>query len=168
MKKTILIYAICLCTFALTGQSNAIDKLFADKTTSEDFNYTSISSSMFGSISKSTENSAEINEIISNLKGLKLLKTERNPMDFYLSAKGKIESAGYEELMSVKEKGSNVVFYTTIPNGKIVKELILLVGNKQSSVMMSFTGNINLDKISKLGKALNFEGADKLKRLEDK
>jgi hypothetical protein len=170
MKKLFLLIlnVLFLFTAVTLAQSNAIDKLFADKTSSDDFNYVSISDKMFGSISKSNENNAEFKEIVASLKGLKVLKTEKNPLEFYNSARLKIEAGGYEELMSVKEKGSNVIFFVTGSQGNIVKELILLVGNKQNAVLMSFTGNINLDKISKIGKAFNIEGADKLDKLQNR
>ncbi|MBK7096651.1 MAG: DUF4252 domain-containing protein [Saprospiraceae bacterium] len=170
MKKLfLLILNLALFATAVSfAQSNAIDKLFTDKTTNEDFNYVSISANMLSSISKSNENNAEIKEIIASLKGLKVLKTEKNPLEFYNSARLKIGLGGYEELMSVKEKGSNVIFFSTGSQGNIVKELILLVGNKQNAVLMSFTGNINIDKISKIGKAFNIEGADKLDKLQNR
>ena len=170
MKKIFLL-PLNIALFAITtsfAQSNAIDKLFAEKTVSDDFKYVSISDKMFGTISKSDNNDPEIKEILANLKGLKVLKTEVSALEFYTSARSKLEMNGYEELMSVREKGSNITFYITGSSGKTVKELLLLVGNKQEAVLMSFTGSINLDKISKIGKALNLEGADKLDKLKKK
>lgn len=170
MKKLFLsiLNVVIFATGFSYAQSNAIDKLFSEKTTNDDFNYVSISANMFSSISKSNENNEEIKEIIASLKGLKVLKTEKNPFEFYNTARSKCENNGYEELMSVKEKGSNVIFYTTGSKGNIVKELILLVANRQNAVLMSFTGNINLDKISKIGKAFNIEGTDKLDNLKNR
>lgn len=167
MKKIFLMmFNLAFVAISISfAQSNAIDKLFAEKTLSDDFNYVSVSDKMFGSISKSDDNDPEIKEILASLKGLKILKTKINPLDFFSSSRSKLNNSDYEELMSIKENGSNIMFFITGSSGNTVKELVLLVGNKQEAVLMSFTGNINLDKISKIGKILKFDGADKLDNL---
>ena len=50
----------------------------------------------------------------------------------------------------------------------MINELLLLVGGKDEFVMVSFIGNIDLNKISKLAKVLDVEGAEHLDKLEDR
>lgn len=166
MKKTILIFIILMKIFsAISAQTNAVEKLFSSEIEKSEFKFVSISEKMFGSISKSEENNADVKEVVSNLKGLKVLQTKTNPTDFFNQAKSRFSNSSYEEYMAMKEKGSNVVFYVSGLNGKYAKELVLMVGSKENTVILDFIGNINLDKISKLAKAFNLEGADKLDKL---
>ncbi|MBK7637736.1 MAG: DUF4252 domain-containing protein [Saprospiraceae bacterium] len=52
-------------------------------------------------------------------------------------------------------------------NGTI-NELLLLVGGKTEFVMMSFVGNIDLNKIAKLAKKLDIDGAEHLDKVRKK
>jgi hypothetical protein len=44
----------------------------------------------------------------------------------------------------------------------------MLVGSKEEFVLISVTGNIDLDKVSKLGETLNIKNMDELKNFEKK
>jgi hypothetical protein len=68
--------------------------------------------------------------------------------------------------MTVRDEGTNVEFLVK-DTGDIINELLLLVGGDEF-VMMSFVGNIDLDKISKLANSLDIDGAQHLDKLEDK
>lgn len=167
MRKTfyfIILIVISSINTALS-QSNSIDKFFSKEANNANFTQVVVSDKMLGMLSEKEGYDQEIKDILSKLNGLNILKTEKSPNDFFNLAKSKYKSSNYEELMSVKDHGSNVVFYSTGSNGRTVKELVMLIGNSSQTVLMSFTGNINLDEISKLGQALDIQGADKLKEL---
>ena len=51
--------------------------------------------------------------------------------------------------------------------GDIVNELLLLVGGDSEFALLSFTGNIDLKKVGKLGKMLDIDHIDKLERMEE-
>lgn len=165
MKKISLIIVL-LSAFSLSilAQNNAIDKLFESYSDNDDFTSVYISGKMFRSFTKSNNNN-DLDDVLSNLKGLHILTTEVNPLKFYKIAKDKLYNNGYDELMRVKEKGSNVLFFVRESDGESAKELILLVGESNNSVLMSFSGKINLDKISQLGSAVNFKGSENLDKL---
>ena len=74
--------------------------------------------------------------------------------------------SAYEELMTVKDGDSNVSFLIKDSDGgNIVNELLLLVGGQEDFVLMSFSGKIPLDKVSKLAKSINIDGAEHLDKL---
>ena len=79
----------------------------------------------------------------------------------------KITSEEYEELVTIKEKDSNIRFVTKESNGTI-SELLLLVGGNDEFVLMSFVGNIDLNKIAKLAKKLDIDGAEHLDKVKKK
>ncbi len=85
----------------------------------------------------------------------------------YTEANKRLNIKEYEELVTVREKDSNVRFVTKEANG-VINELLLLVGGKDEFVMMSFVGNIDLSKIARLAKKLNIDGAEHLDKINKK
>jgi len=168
MKKiNLLILALFFFAININAQNNAIDNLFEKYTDSDDFTSVYISGKMFSSITKS-KSDKDVDSVLSSLKGMNILTTEKNPKDFFKEAKSKLYNNGYDELMRVKDKGSNVFFFVKDSDGKIAKELVLLVGKDDETVLISFGGNINLDKISELGNTINIKGANKLGELKNR
>jgi len=108
-------------------------------------------------------------DISRGLDGIKVFITEDAYIakDMAATVKKYLKSSKLEELMRVKDKDANVKFY--IKHGKDedhVKELLLLVsdiehkefgvGNRKfESVLVSMTGDIDLNKISALTKKMN-------------
>ncbi len=73
----------------------------------------------------------------------------------------------YEEVMVVKDEGSNVRFLIRRQGGKIA-ELFLVVGGNDDNVAISIEGDIDMKSISKLSKVMNIEGMDKLNSIDKK
>ncbi len=167
MKKIQFLIIFLFAGISLMAQNNAVDKYFSKYMDNDDFTVVSVSGKMLSMISED-DNDPETDNILSSLKGINILTTEKNASNFYGEAKSKLYDSGYEELMKVKDKDSNVLFMVRGSDGKKVKELILLVGESDDTVLMSFTGDISLNKISKLGKSLNIQGAENLEKLEEK
>lgn len=166
MKKlSLILIVIAIFSTNIFSQNNAIDNLFSSYADNDDFTSVFINAKMFNSF-KNSNNTEDVDKILSSLKGLHILTTSKNTMKFYNTAKSKLYDNNYEELMRVKDGKSKVLFFVKDSNGNIAKELVLLVGEANETVLMSFTGNIDLDNISKLGKALNIKGADKLDKLD--
>lgn len=159
-------------TTSLFSQNSAIDKFFSSYENSEDFTVVYVSPKMFEMIAKITNDSKakdmqEIKELVKDIKGLKILTTKKDPMKYYTEASKKLPINEYEVLMTVKDKGDNVKFLTK-GSGDVVNELLLLVGGTNDFVLMSFVGNLNLSKISKLANKLELNGAEHLDKLKDK
>lgn len=170
MKKFSLILTLMLGFAGISfGQSDAIVKYFDKYMDNEEFTIVYISPKMFSMVSKVTpeDMDPEVKEIIKNLKGLRILTTSTNPLAFYKEAKAKINTSEYEVLMTVRDEGENVEFLVK-DNGDIINELLLLVGGSDEFVLMSFVGNIDLNKIAKLAKNINIDGMEHLENLEDK
>lgn len=167
MKKYILI-AVMAC-LPLSGFSQSLFDEF------EDMDLVSsvvVNKSMFNLLAKmdvevSDPEAKDFMEIVTRLKSLKVFTTEdagiaskmQSSVDKYL------KSANMEELMRVKDKEANVKFY--IRPGKDedhVSELLMLVSNmedlkvegrKIETVLLSLTGDIDLNKIGSLTKKMN-------------
>ncbi|WP_276167185.1 DUF4252 domain-containing protein [Zobellia alginiliquefaciens] len=107
-------------------------------------------------------------DIAKSLNNLKVFITEDKAIagDMKLSVDKYLKSAKLEELMRVKDKDANVKFY--IRAGKDddhVSELLMFVtgitndvnvnGRKVETVLLSLTGDIDLNKIGSLTKKMN-------------
>lgn len=115
----------------------------------------------------------DFKEIAQSLNGIKVFITEDKGIsaDMNLTVKKYLKSSSLEELMRVKDKGTNVKFY--IKSGKDedhVSELLMFVsginnanigihGRKFESVLVSLTGDIDLNKIGSLTEKMNLPKA---------
>lgn len=156
-----------LISSASFAQNDAIDKFFEDYQDNELFTMVYVSPKMFGMISKvaGDEFDGEIADVVKDIKGLKILTTKDTSKDYYKEANRRIDTKGYEVLLTARDKGQKVRFLTKT-SGDIVKELLLLVGGgEQEFVLMSFVGNLDLAKIAKLAKKLNIDGVEHLEKL---
>jgi hypothetical protein len=169
--KTLLSFALTLTFFTgIFAQNDAIDNFFQSYQDDENFTMVYVSPRMFQMVSKVMEgqDDEEIKDLVKDIKGLKILTTEVNPMQYYNQAIKKIPTNQYEILMTVRDKGSNVKFLTKETSKDVISELLLLVGGEDSFVLMSFVGELDLNKIAKLAKKLDLDGAEFLENLEDK
>lgn len=165
----VFLVAGCLSTAAM-AQTNAIDLFFSQYVEDENFTVVYISPKLFQMIGKldvdaiDDEEGQAIMEIAKDLRGLRILTTDINPMQYYKEAKGKINTKDYEVLMTVRDKdGDNVEFFvkeTAGGNGSVFDELFLLVGGEDDFVLLSFVGQIDIEKISKLADSIKDEDWD--------
>lgn len=170
MKFFTFIFSLTLLLAnSLNGQSDAIEKFFKDYQENDNFSSVYVSPKMFKMVSKATseQNNQELTSILQDLKGLRILTTKVNSEKVYKEANQRLAVKEYEELMTVREKNSNVRFLTK-ESGNTITELLLLVGSADEFTMLSFTGNIDLNKISKLAKSLDIQGAEHLDKIEKK
>lgn len=168
MKFKLSVFFAMLLTASMYGQSNAIDKFFSAYENDANFTVVTISPKMFDMVTNFTNemDNKEVKDMIKDIKGLKILTSEKEGMKYYNDAIKKLPVSEYEVLMTVKDKGNNVRFLTK-GKGDVVDELLLLVGGDQF-VMMSFVGKLDLNKIAKLAKTLDIEGSEHLDKLKNK
>ncbi len=169
MKSIFSLAILLFIGFTATAQLDAIERFFKDYQEDENFTVVYVSPKMFQMVSKATDGSEdkELSSIVKDLKGLRILTSKVNPDKIYKEANKRLNIKEYEELVTVREKDSNVRFVTKESNG-IINELLLLVGGKDEFVMMSFVGNIDLNKIAKLAKKLDIDGAEHLDKVNKK
>lgn len=169
MKKNIIIAIIAIIPFLGFSQS-MFDKY-------EDLDNVSavvVNESMFRLLSKinvevDDKEAQDFMDIAQNLKNLKVFITEDTKVstDMEATMEKYLKSASLQELMRVKDKDANVKFY--IKSGKDadhVSELLMFVtgiknvdveidNRKIETVLLSLTGDIDLNKIGSLTKKMN-------------
>lgn len=173
MKNLInLVILAVLTAFAapLSAQGDAIQKYFDKYMSDERFDMVYISPKMFEMVSKidleSDRVDPEVMDIIRDLKGLRILSYEGpEANNYYKEAQQKINVGEYEELLVARD-GDEHVHIRVKDSGDIVNELLLLVGGSNEFVLLSFTGNIDLKKVGKLGKVLDIKHIEELERID--
>ncbi len=173
--KTFL-FSICLILgYSISGfaQADAIDKYFDKYIEDERFTVVYISSKMFSLISKLDIESEDKQmqdaiKVVQDLRGLRILTTDTLGYKFYDEAIKKIDTKEYEVLMTVRDGDENVQFLVKDNGDSIINELLLLVGGEDDFVLLSFLGNIHLDKISALANEIDVRGAEHLDKITNK
>lgn len=175
MKKLVIIALLVAFPLSSFAQS-AFDK-FEDM---DDVSTVVVTKSMFRMLSKvnveiDDPETQDFIDVIKKLKNLKVFATEdhtiassmKSEVDKYL------RSSSLEELMRVKDKDANVKIY--IKEGRDedhVSELLMFVtgiknintnGRKIETVLLSLTGDIDLNKINALTKKMDLPGGTQLK-----
>ena len=171
MKYVGIIIILFIGASSSYGQADAIDKYFSKYKDDESFTMVYISPKMFNMFSKVSESmdedeDKEIKAMLANLKGLKILTSEKNSTALYEEAIATINTKGYEELMTVRSDGDHVKFLVKdTDDGNTIQELLLLVGGDEF-VLMSFVGDIDLKTIGRLAKSMDIKHVDKLEKLD--
>ncbi len=173
MKKVLILFALLIPAFLMQAQNSAIDKLFEKYSGSDGFTTVYISKAMFemfADLDTSPGDKDEMQKTIGKLKGIRILAVEdaqKLPQGFnlYKEVMSATKNFKYEELMVVKDEGSDVRFLIQKSGGRI-SELLLIVGGNDDNVAISIQGDIDMKSISKLSKVMNIEGMDKLDNLK--
>jgi hypothetical protein len=170
MKSLILSFFVIISTsVASFAQEDAIMKYFSKYVDDQRFSAVYISPKMFNMVSKIEidEMEPEVQEVIRSMKGLRILHTEQNALQYYNEAIKTINTNDYELLLTARDNGENVRFMVK-DKGDIVEELLMIVGGEKNFALLSFMGNIDLKKIGKLAKALDIDNLQYLDKLDEK
>ncbi|WP_304143547.1 DUF4252 domain-containing protein [Mesoflavibacter zeaxanthinifaciens] len=188
MKKSILIAVIALLMLPLSGMAQNVFEKYSDN---ENVTYVSIKPKMFQMLAKmdiNTDDSEaqEYINMVNSITSFKTMATDDKDISSDIVKWVKSRSASLEELMMIKDDGVNMTFY--IKEGKDedhVSELLMFVngleavtknsnieinGKKRSieTVIISITGDIDLNQISKLANKMNLPGGDELEKKNKK
>ena len=122
-----------------------------------------------------SESDDEYLNLIKNIQSLKVFATESAEVAVQMetAVKTYLKSANLEELMRVKDGDSNVTIY--VKEGKsedFVKELFMFVKDSKNtskeSVIISLTGDIDLNQIAKLTEKMDLPGGEHLEKASKK
>ncbi len=167
MNKIFSLLIMAFISFSAQAQTDALDRFFDSYQDDENFTMVYVSPKMFQMFAKvaGDELDAELQGLVKDLKGLKILNTEVNPLQVYKDALKKIPTDEYELLMTARDDGQNIKILTKTKGDDIIEELLLLVGGKDEFTLVSFVGNINLNDLAKVAASLDIDGVKYLEKL---
>ena len=182
MKKNVILVLMALLMMPLTSMAQDIFSKYSDNA---DVTYVNIKPKMFQMLAKmdidtDDAETKEYMEMVNSITSLKTIMTEKGNISSDISAWVNSKSRGLEELMEVKDDGTVIKFF--IKEGKDedhVEELLIFVNGlsnqmegsdleingkdrKFETIVVSLTGDIDLNQISKLTKQMNIPGGEHL------
>jgi len=168
MKKFFFLPLLVLAlAFQAQAQDDAIQKFFSKYMDDDRFSRVYISPKMMqmaGGFLKSnagTDNdSKDLGILISKVKGIRILSSEEvDGMAFYKEAMGTLTKNKYEDLMIVEDKGSSLKFMVR-EEGGLVKELMMISGDKGDFTLLSMLGNFTYADLNMLAEKTNIPGME--------
>ncbi|MCF6361370.1 MAG: DUF4252 domain-containing protein, partial [Cyclobacteriaceae bacterium] len=127
MQKLTILSILILSTLVANAQEDAITKFFSKYQNDESFTQINITGRMFSlftNFEAEDEEDQEMIDAVSKVKGLKILTKDdiSNGQALYNEAFKLIDSKEYEELMTIREKDSDMKFLIKEKDG-IIAEL---------------------------------------------
>ena len=171
MKKIIILIVFALLPNMFFAQQSVFDKFEG----LDDVTSVLVTKKMFqmmGNV-KMDANDKEIQQFINLTKKLNNLKvfTTSNPKikaDLKATAEKYLATAGLEELMRVKDGSQNIrILVKSGAKETQIKELLMLIedgGKSSETILMSLTGDFDLNELSVLTDKMNLPGGNVLKK----
>ena len=173
LKKGILTLIVVLCSNTFFAQS-AFDKFDGQ----DDVTSIVVNQKMFELMSKvkvdaSDKQTLQYMNLIKKLNNLKVFTTQSTRVqgEMKTSVDKYIKSSGLEELMRVNDNGKSVkIMVKSGAKDSQIKELLMFVegGKGDDTVLMSLTGDFDLNEISILTDKMNIPGGNELKKASKK
>lgn len=170
MKKIIITLVVALSPILFFGQS-----LF-DKYDGPDEIITVIVNKkmfeMMGNVQTNDKDAQQFLRLIKGLDNLRVFTTsdKKWSSDMKSTVDKHLKSNALEELMRISDAGKNARIY--IKSGDTatrVKELLMFIEDgKNETVLLSLTGNFDLNDISALTDKMNLPGGEELKKASEK
>jgi len=168
MKKIITL-VVLLISSPFFAQS-AFDKFDGQ----DDVTSVVVNKKMFELMSKvkvdtSDKEAQQYMNLIKKLDNLKVFTTKNDKIESELksTADKYVKTAGLEELMRVNDKGKNIkIMVKSGAKDTQIKELLMFVegGKDEDTVLMSLTGDFDINEISVLTDKMKIPGGDDLKK----
>jgi hypothetical protein len=167
MRKLILSLVVVLAANTMFAQS-VFDKFDGQ----DDITAVVVNKKMFSLISKMKVEDKETQQYVNLIKKLDNLKvfvtnSDKKSDEMKAVADKYIKSADLEELMRINEKGKSIkIFVRSGATDSQIKELLMFIegSGKEESVLMTLSGNFDLDELSVLTDKMKLPGGDVLKK----
>lgn len=184
MKNRLIVFVMAIMLMPLAGMAQK--SVFEKYSESPDVTYVNIKPKMFQMIAKigietdDAEAKAYM-DMVKSITSFKTIVTDNKDISLDISKWVKSRSSALEELMEVKDDGTEVKFYVKegrdadhveelliFVNGidKVIDEKVEINGKERKieTVVVSLTGNIDLNEISKLTQKMNIPGGQHLEK----
>lgn len=169
IKRFRILALLLICSTGLHAQDDAIGKYFGKYIEDSRFTVVSVSPKMFRLLAKVNWDtvSQDLKQTVTKLKSLRILSTETTPRVFYKEAMSKIDMKEYEELITVRNKDEDVRFVVK-ESGGVIHELLMIAVDQEGFTLMSFVGDIDLDRMARLSSTMSIKGMENLKNVKKK
>ncbi len=171
MKRTLLLLLLFTLISPVFGQTNPIDKMFDKYAGQKGFTSIYISSRMFSLIARADMDDEELQEIMNNLKSIRILTADSvmtGNVNFYRELEKSIDFSKYEELMAVKD-GSQDLKFLIKEKGTRIEELLMIGGGEDGgNILLSIKGDLSLQNISDISRKVGIEELEGIENSKNK
>lgn len=150
---------LMLFALSLNAQANAIDTYFQNYVEDEQFSVIYISPKLFQLIERiggeelnlDDDEAEAFVDMAADMRGLRILSTDVTPERYFEEAISKVDTKLYEPLITIRDRDGGRTEFLLKENaqGKL-EELLFLSFGESEFTLMSFVGNLDLDKVIKL------------------
>ena len=169
--KRIILLTVGMAFALQVGAQDAISRFFKKYENDPDFTNVTITSRMFSlltDLEMEDKEDQELLDAISKLEGLKIIARDSvNGKALYKEALARLPKSEYDELMSVRDEDNDMKFMIK-EKGKIVSELIMVMGGDDEFFILSIFGEIDLKQVARISSAMDIDGLDHLKKIKNK
>lgn len=155
MKSVLLMCWIALLSVSVGAQDFA-SRFLTEHKADTNLTCVTISPKMMEEIMKSdAEKDETVLDIISNLKSMQMLTSKVKGLHYYNEALKVVEknSGRFETFLSFKDKSENFQIMIRKKKNAII-ELVMLIHENDSFLVINFTGNMSPEFISKLAASM--------------
>jgi hypothetical protein len=160
MKKLLILFGLLFFAGGLYAQKNPIDAFFDKYSGQEGITTIYISSKMFSMMASVDLDDEELEEVLDNLKSIRILTVEDEDLNmslnFYEELTSELDISGYEELMVVKQSGKDLKFLVK-EKGKRIAELLMIGGGPGQNMLVSIKGDLDMDNISEISRTIGID-----------
>jgi len=168
MKSICIMVLFTLCSTVAFSQKDALGSYFKQYLEDERFTFIEISPRMFQMLGKfDAKDEKEVMELVKSITSFRMITSDKitDGMQMFQTAMNLIKGKNYTDLVTVQTSDERVRIMIR-EEGDVIKELFMIVAERNEIVMMSITGNINLDQISRLGSSMNIQGMENLEKIK--
>lgn len=172
LKNAILVFLL-IPLFGFT-QNSAVTSLFDKYTEQNGFTSVEVTKGLFELFAEIEADDPEFEDFQKAVEGIEQLKllaysvekegNESTKNKFHDEIMKTIPFNDYKELMVVKDNDANINFYAK-SEGSTISEMIMVVDGKKEEVLLSLTGNIDLNHVAKLSKTMKLGGMEYLGKM---
>lgn len=173
MKHFFLPLLFILLTAPFANAQNEALSGFVEKYKNEQgFTHAFLSKDLFEVVTRTgieDKDWKKLHNVVKNIGSLSILAADsvENAWSIYKEVLPLVPADVFDELLTVRDGKENVRIWVK-DTENIIEELLLLVGAPDEFVLLSFTGKIDLDKISELSKTLDIDGAQHLEKVKSR
>jgi hypothetical protein len=169
MKRLLIITLLAFAATGLHAQDDAIGRFFGKYLEDSRFTVVSVSPRMFRLMAKVNWDTVppDLKQTVTRLQSFRILSTDITPYTFYKEALALIDKKQYEDLIMVRGNKDDFRFMIRA-TGNTIHELLMIAVDKDGFTLMSFVGDIDLDKISRLAADMDIKGMENLKNAKRK
>ena len=159
MKRIMWTSLLLLLALGMSAQANAIDNYLQNYVEDQHFTVVYISPRVFQMIDNiggkelnmDDKEAQAFVEMAADMRGLRILSTDVTPRRYFDEALAKIDTKLYEPLITIRDReGGRTEFMLRENNQGKLEELLFLSYGDEEFTMMSFVGNLDLEKVMKL------------------